>query len=70
MTTAERYLSGSKSQRGSRVAGALRVLDVFGDLLGPVVRRGQIIKWTAGGAWREREAMILTHRGVHVDASV
>ena len=26
-----------------RVAGAVRVLDVFGDLLGPIVQRGQII---------------------------
>ena len=43
-----------------RGAGAVRMLDVFGDLLGPVVRRGQIIKWTAGGGWREREAMMLT----------
>ena len=36
-----------------RVAGVVRMLDVFGDLLGPVVRLGQIM--TAGGSWRERE---------------
>ncbi len=32
-----------------RVVGVVYVLDVLGDLLGPVVRRRQIIKWTAGG---------------------
>ena len=37
-----------------RVAGVLRtldVLDVLGDLLGPVVRCGQIIKWAVGEVW-------------------
>ena len=28
----------------------VRVPDVFGEILGPVVRRGQVIKWAAGGA--------------------
>ena len=39
---------------GIGVAGVLRtldVLDMLGDLLGPVVRRGQIIKWAASEIW-------------------
>ena len=36
------------------VAGVVRMLDAFGDLLGPVVRRGNLIKWAVGGVWRER----------------
>ena len=31
-----------------RVANVVRMLDVFGDLLGPVVLCGQIIKWAVG----------------------
>ena len=34
-----------------QVAAVTRVLDVLGDLLGPVVHRGQIIKWAAGEVW-------------------
>ena len=37
-----------------RVVGVLcvlDVLDVLSDLLGPVVRRGQIMKWAAGEVW-------------------
>ena len=32
-----------------RIAGFVRVLDVPGDLLGPVVRHGRIIEGRAGG---------------------
>ncbi len=32
-----------------RVANIVYVFDVLDDLIGPVVRRRQIIKWTAGG---------------------
>ena len=32
-----------------RVAGVVRMFRVFDDLLCPVVRCGQIIKWTVGG---------------------
>jgi len=31
-----------------RAAGVVRVLDVLGDLLDPVVRGGQTMKWTSG----------------------
>ena len=44
-----------------RVAGVLRALDVLdelGDLLVPVVRHGQIIKWAAGRCGREGKAMM------------
>ena len=30
------------------VANVVRMLDVLGDFLGPVVRRRQMIKWIAG----------------------
>ena len=36
-----------------RVADIVRMLDAFGDLLGPVVLRGQIINWAVGEV-RER----------------
>ena len=34
-----------------RVAGVVRMFRVFDDLLCPVVRRGQIIKWTVSDVW-------------------
>jgi len=34
-------------------AGVARVLDVLGDLLGPIVRGGQTMKWTVGSIQRE-----------------
>ena len=47
-----------------QVAGVMPVLDVFGNLLGPVVRHGHIV-------FGESEDMLLTHRhqrGIHVNA--
>ena len=38
-----------------RVAGVMDVLDVLGDLLGPVTRRGQIIKQAVGEVWEGGE---------------
>ena len=38
----------------SHVAGVLHMLnvhDILGDLLGPVVRHGQMIKWAIGEVW-------------------
>ena len=35
-----------------RAAGVVRVLDVLGDLIGPVVRGGQTMEWTAGSIER------------------
>ena len=38
------------------------MLDLLGDLLGPVVRRGQIIKWAAGEIWEGAEGKAMTAR--------
>ena len=44
-------VSGVAIVTALRVAVVVRVLDVLGDLLRPVVRRGQAKKWAAGEIW-------------------
>ena len=50
MATVERLLTGSVASAFAvvqavllRVVGVVRVLDVLGNLLGPVIRRGQML---------------------------
>ena len=42
-----------------RVAVVVRVLDVLGDLLRPVVRRGQTIKWAAAEVLEGSEWLVV-----------
>ena len=44
-------VSGAGIATTLQVAVVMCVLDVFGDLLRPAVRRGRTIKWTAGEVW-------------------
>ena len=44
-------VSGVATATALRVAAIVRVLDVLGNLLRPVVRRGQTTKWAAGEVW-------------------
>ena len=44
-------VSGVTIATALRVAVTVRVLDVLGDMLRPVVRRGQTTKWAAGEVW-------------------